>query len=39
MTEKTNREKLEELGEVCSYEKTCDQCEVKEKCTKDIEER
>lgn len=39
MKEMTNREKLETLGEGCSYEKNCDECEVKEKCAQEIEEK
>lgn len=35
---KTNRQKLEAMGEGCSYEKPCEQCEVKEECSKEIEE-
>ena len=38
MKEQTNRERLEALGEGCSYEKPCDECEVKDKCTQEIEE-
>ena len=36
--EKSNREILEQMGEGCSYNKTCEECEVKEKCKKDIDE-
>ena len=38
MKEKSNREILEQMGEGCSYNKTCEECEVKEKCKKDIDE-
>lgn len=38
MKEKTNREILEEFGEGCSYEKTCEECDMKYKCTQDIVE-
>lgn len=39
MEEMTNRERLENIGEGCSYEKHCDQCEVKEQCSQEIEEK
>lgn len=35
---KTNRERLEEFGEVCSYEKSCKECDMRDKCTQDIDE-
>ena len=34
----TNKEMLKQIGQTCSYEKSCEDCEVKEICTKDLEE-
>lgn len=35
----TNRDLLRKLGETCSYEKPCSECDVKEKCQKELKER
>jgi hypothetical protein len=34
--EKTNREKLKEFGEACSYAKPCEECDMRSKCSQDI---
>ena len=34
-----NRELLEHVGEGCTYEKECNDCDMKDECTKDLVER
>lgn len=34
-----NKKRLEELGEICTYDKFCDECEVKSACSQDIKEK